>query len=410
MLDNLRLKISNTLYGENSRSRNLILHRKELVSEEADRLSLFATPNPNYVLGFDESHWGGEIDVSQSYARGMRFAFFKAVDGTLNTNYWSVNRPKAIQGGLVVGDYGWLYKNINVSCVSQARAMWNRVKDVPRQLPFVIDFEWTYYGGKLSNPDYSDLDIFLTEFIRVSGQKPLLYTAAGYTSLFGAVPSYIKNKIAGLFVAHYGAITPMLPLGLDVWDFWQFASTLDQDYYAPSLKLKKELDGIYWKSGEAQLYTLAGSTPIPPSDGGGISGMIEDKYYKVTASSLNIRSSGATLSTNDLGTFNLLVNDIVHVVEVVVSNSVTYHRLNKIWRNGIKHEYPFSSMPLYVNSPTANYWSAERGVDVWMVEVPNPEPSVPDPTPLPSSMNNTVELLDDSGNIMAVYKGILTKQ
>ena len=104
---------------------------------------------------------------------------------------------------------------------------------------------------------------------------------------------------------------------------------------------------------------------------------MEDLYFKVTASVLNIRSSG-NVADNDLGAFNLVKDDIIHAVEKVVPGS-TFHRFDAFWRNGIKYVHPFTNAPSYVSSPTGQYWTAEKGEvsGVWLEQTTNPEPPPP---------------------------------
>lgn len=85
-----------------------------------------------------------------------------------------------------------------------------------------------------------------------------------------------------------------------------------------------------------------------------------DKYMKVTdavTQSLNIRTSGANLGTgNDLGTFNLMRGDIIHVVD---ANITHYQRFDTLYRAGLPVELP--------TSPTGQYWSlATDGVTIWL--------------------------------------------
>jgi GH25 family lysozyme M1 (1,4-beta-N-acetylmuramidase) len=280
---------------ENGREQNRIRHQNELLAgatfdeRAAFFQSVFATPNPLYVLGCDDSHWGGVLDFTNTYARGMRFAFFKFMDGTVPTNYWSTNRPAAIQAGLIVGDYGWLYPNGKVNCKTQAQAMWNRLKDVPKQLPMVIDFEWTYWSGSPAFPNYADLDIWVTEFIRLSGYKPMLYSAAGYMNQFGVMPPALRNKFSHFWFANYGVSKPTLPLGFSEWDLWQFTASLDQTYYAPSSTNKKELDGNYWMGTLYQLQQIAGVVGTDPDNGGTM-----EFWAKVTTGGLNLRKGIGT--------------------------------------------------------------------------------------------------------------------
>jgi hypothetical protein len=290
---------------------------------------------------------------------------------------------------LLTGDYGWLYPNNKVSCKSQAGAYWDRIKNLPIQLPPVIDFEWTKYGGVAANPNYNDLDIWVTEFVRLSGIKPIMYSAAGYMNMFGAMPAALKAKFRAFWFANYGTAKPTLPLGFTWWDFWQFASSLEQKFYAPSSTGKLELDGIYWRGLLDELQQLAGGGTTPPPSGGTV-----DAYLKVTATSLNIRSTGRYDGTlNDLGDFQLIKDDVVHVVEMAIP-AATYYRLDAIWRNGVRYDHPFTGMPTRVASATNQYWAAStdnKGA-VWMVTTTKP---VDDDPPTADSVHLTLDIEAD---------------
>lgn len=105
-------------------------------------------------------------------------------------------------------------------------------------------------------------------------------------------------------------------------------------------------------------YQLFGGGPIPPPT----EGESVDKYMKVTdavTQSLNIRTSGENLgSANDLGSFNLLREDVIHVIEVNANN---FCRFDTLYRNNVLTPLPVS--------PTGQYWSLEKDSSgVWLVD------------------------------------------
>lgn len=102
----------------------------------------------------------------------------------------------------------------------------------------------------------------------------------------------------------------------------------------------------------------------------------ENKFFIVSSpdNTLNIRSTAKVEDGNDLGSFDLVNNDVIHAVEVVVSGSFTFHRFDCIYRNGTRYDLPFNKIPNYIGSSTGNYWAAEKaGTDVLMKETTNPE-------------------------------------
>jgi len=266
---------NNLIYGENTRLRNFQTHAHELfdnfMEQGAISNTVYVTPDPSRLLGWDGSHWGGVVDLTNTYERGMRFSIFKCVDGTVPTNYWDVNLPNAISKGFATGSYAWLYPDRYVNAKLQARAYWNRLKTFPIQLPPSVDFEWTMFAGNVANPDWNDMWIYLNEFLLVSGGlKPMIYTAKGYTDKWGVVPASIRDLVAGWWIASYGGTRPLLPQGITQETIWQFSPELEQAYYCPSSTGKKELDGNYfWSNDYTIFYSFANMTPVvdpPPVD------------------------------------------------------------------------------------------------------------------------------------------------
>lgn len=337
LVSKAKIVFSNYVFGENTRYRNFIDHPEEFFAgskltefqkrEIIDGVlnqGVYATPDPDYILGFDDSHWGGVLTLDNSYEHGIRFIFFKATDGTVNTKYWDVNFPNALSREFLVSSYHWLYRNANVSCKAQAQAFWNRIKVYPITIPPVVDWEWTYFMGQPANPDWNDLDIFLTEFLRISGGvKPLLYTAGGYANQFGEMPASIKNKIAGLFIANYGVTKPYLPIGFTDWEFWQFTPSLPQNIYAPSSTGKLELDGDYYRRTLDDLYRKYGypqnPAPTPPPD-------ITVTHTGISQLSLNVRAGAGTQNS----TLTVLYKG--DMVYGTVDNDSQWFHLNKIQR------------------------------------------------------------------------------
>lgn len=121
--------------------------------------------------------------------------------------------------------------------------------------------------------------------------------------------------------------------------------------------------------------------PVPPTG--------EPMYFKATTT-VNIRSSAGVTTTNDLGSFNLLTNDIVEVEpDGVVIGSGLWRKIRKIWRN----DQPVTFAP----SPTQEYWCAESvGTTIYLV-VTNYVP--------PVTARHVVEVWIDS---VLVYRQELT--
>lgn len=225
-------------------------------------------PDYTSAWGIDISHWDGIVRLDVTKALGASFVYIKAIDGTIQTNYFVENRQKAIDAELTRGAYGWLYRNANVSCVAQAQAYNTLMQKYPMQLPPVIDFEPTKWGGVASNPNYSDLRLWATEWLRLGNRKPILYSAAYYMNQFGRIPQDLKDMFDGIWIAHYGTLYPSMPLGYtaDEWIFHQNYSTGDATVISPNSVGKKEVD-LNRAHSKEQVQRLAGTVTEPPTGG-----------------------------------------------------------------------------------------------------------------------------------------------
>jgi GH25 family lysozyme M1 (1,4-beta-N-acetylmuramidase) len=318
---------NNLLYGANERDRSAYTFAKSLYTTEESYAQFVAGAliEPDYnnkVWGIDVSHWDWLVDLQVTKDKGGQFVFIKGIDGTLRTKYFPENRSTALSVGLPHAPYGWLYANRNISCKAQAQAYNNLVQDYPPVLTPVIDFEWTYYGGLRSDPNYSDLRLWVDEWLRLGNPKPILYSAAGYMNTFGQIPSDLKDKFEGLWVANYGVLQPIMPLGYapDEWLYHQFTSSGNQLLLAPSSANKKELDLNYQNVGY-----------IPPQPG-------EPMYLEATGN-ITMRTGAASSYPN--ATLNgvaqyVLKGDIAEVSET--QNGFAH--LVKLWRNNVLVEVP----------------------------------------------------------------------
>jgi hypothetical protein len=101
---------------------------------------------------------------------------------------------------------------------------------------------------------------------------------------------------------------------------------------------------------------------------------VEDTFFVVTYEhGLYIRSSGKK-ENNHLGEeFELAAGDVIHAIAVQVTDGITFHKFDIIYRGGIRYDHPFSTIPSYQASPTGEYWSGEKDANrVWMIETSDP--------------------------------------
>lgn len=307
-------------------------------------LGLLTTPDLSRVWGTDISHWDGNVDLQTTRNKGATFVFIKGLDGTLQVANYPTNKARAQAVGLAHAPYQWLYRNVNVSCVAQARAMKALMDKYPCNMPPVIDWEWTYWGGVQSNPNLSDLEIYVTELNRL-GIKPILYTAAGYANQFAAMPAGLKIMFSGFWFANYGVSTPALPKGFTSWDFWQFTSSGDASVYSPNSVGKKEVDLNYFNGTKAQFAARYGFPSSPPPD---LPPNGDNMIYvnKVTTSALNGRSTPDASISNVVISF--VQNDLLICDQQKTAGGASWRRVRACIRNG-------ANVPL----PAGEIWASD---------------------------------------------------
>jgi GH25 family lysozyme M1 (1,4-beta-N-acetylmuramidase) len=277
----------------------------------------FIAPDTEKIWGVDVSDWDGNVDFEVSREYGASFAIIKAIDGTVPTKYFAANNARAIEAGLLNGAYGWLYPDNRVPCVLQARAYEKLLSGAWVTMPPVMDFEWTRYAGLQANPNYTDLRKWATEFIRIAGEKPILYSAAGYMNMFGKIPADLWDMFSGFWVASYGGLT--LPYGITKWDMHQFTANGDALTLCPGDRDKKELDLNYMTP---ELYSLLGGGQVSEPQEGNTMALYEGTAKLTATPNVRVRRSypdGMTIGAIQPGQGfkgDGLENGWMHVTEV----------------------------------------------------------------------------------------------
>jgi GH25 family lysozyme M1 (1,4-beta-N-acetylmuramidase) len=177
------------------------------------------------VWGADVDQYTGIVDFSIAKKNGMNFVIIKCMDGTVKSEYFDENLNGAIANGIPIFLYCWLYASQNISSSSQANDWWNVIQPIQKYiLGTWVDFEWTYFAGKQSNPTYKDLYGVIEDYKNLSGQNIGIYTASGYWNEYGSTDSYWSDKM--LWIAQYGSNPKSLsPFGSET--FWQFTRSAD---------------------------------------------------------------------------------------------------------------------------------------------------------------------------------------
>lgn len=296
----------------------------------------FVEPVPGTVWGVDTSHWDGNVNFEVTRALGGSFAFIKCMDGTVETRYFKANLARALTAGLLASGYQWLYPDKVVSAKLQAQRVHELTKNLGMTLPLVIDFEWTKYNGQPANPNYDDLRKWTLEYVRLSGRKPILYSAAGYMNLFGKMPLDLREMFEAFWWASYGGSQPIYPMGFNYWDAWQFSANGDALTVAPGDTGKKELDLNYMKP---ELFKKFGGGLVTPPPNGGT-----NMKYKVTWDGGVARRTRP--STSDSATSLPAIPDNT-VVEVLQDNIPDADDPTNPLKKWVKFVETLNGAPLY---------------------------------------------------------------
>jgi len=203
-----------------------------------DTETLYYCPTPCYTPkittpGIDVSKWQGPaIDWPKVAASGVRYAFIRASYGRRPDPCFLPNIARATAAGLHTGAYHYLhaakpieqaaffYDQITkAATLREADARENCVHDSPIPLVNVLDVE-----GKGKTP--AVIKAFLDEYERLTGKKPLIYTAAHIWNNLPGDTSWAADY--DLWVANYTpGPTPYLPRPWKHWVFWQHSSTFN---------------------------------------------------------------------------------------------------------------------------------------------------------------------------------------
>ena len=254
-------------------------------SEPAGRTDepLRAADVPGWTPGMDISYWQGEattIDWDEAVARGARFAYVKASEGSYGetSDRYIAQRRAAAAHGLYTGAYHFANPNARyASGATQARLFadysggWNApFADFPipgeKLLPPMVDLEWNPYPEdgdacyNLTPPEMVDwIHDFVDTATELFGRPPVIYTNTSWWNLCtGGSAEFADSPLS---IADWSTDKPggpgVLPAGWTAWTFWQHGdAALD---YTPAASLLPG-DQQYFNGSSEALETFA-TTP-----------------------------------------------------------------------------------------------------------------------------------------------------
>ncbi|MGZ0040044.1 glycoside hydrolase family 25 protein [Paenibacillus ottowii] len=181
--------------------------------------------SPNAAEGIDVSRYQGTIDWKRVRADGKSFAFIKASQGQRYIDPTFITNAKGIRAAcILLGAYHF----VDATTVNAAKAEARHFAEVLDQvggakaldLPAVMDYE-NNPGGLSSAAIHEIALAFLTEFERVSGCKPMVYTGNAFAAHFKAPLGSYK-----LWIARYSSTrVPSDTTLWKNWDLWQYSDS-----------------------------------------------------------------------------------------------------------------------------------------------------------------------------------------
>ena len=313
--------------------------------------------NDTGIRGLDLSYGDGYppkfpiVDLQKAKAYGMRFMITKAGQG----DYMDPSFPynwKAAKGVLPRHSY-WYYSNLTAPR-TQAAKYWQIMSPDPDGV-YWLDLEDSLAGSYLGPQKWKD---FLDYFKLISGVPNSsigIYTGYYYfkentVMATSTLKDYFKNY--KLWLASYPP-NPFAP-DFDLIDApypWTECLLLQSGTpsigsYVGTSSDKVDYDIFNGDEFEFNKY-FSSSSPQGESS----------MFFRVTASSLNVRSSAGATLTNDLGDYNLTTTDVVEVLsDPVLVGGVPWRKLSRVWRNNVILPFP--------PSPTNEYWVSSNYLEL----------------------------------------------
>lgn len=168
------------------------------------------------VKVIDVSHHQGSIDWKKVAAAGVKGAVIKATEGgslvDLKLSSFATGAPAA---GLKIGFYHYAHPELNAP-ETEAANFFRNVKQYKADFPHVLDVEGAAGIGAEKLTAWCVK--YLQEVEKLTGHPAMVYTGASFAK------SYLGAALAKwpLWVAHYGAITPMANNTWSKWSVFQY--------------------------------------------------------------------------------------------------------------------------------------------------------------------------------------------
>ena len=175
------------------------------------------------IKGIDVSHWQGDIDWSDVYNSGYRFAFVKATEGDSWTDKNFVrNMNGGNSAGVLMGSYHFARPDLGNDAIDEAQHFINVAGSYLKSgyLRPVLDLE---VGSNIGIQDLSNwVHTWMNTVKSITGVQPILYVNSNYAN------NYLDNSISqyDLWIAYwtYDSKTYVNTGIWNDWDFWQYSN------------------------------------------------------------------------------------------------------------------------------------------------------------------------------------------
>lgn len=177
------------------------------------------------ISGIDVSSYQGQIDWKTMKQRGYDFTFIKATEGqSWVDKCFMANWVGAKLAGLATGAYHFFHPAQDVgNQVHQFLTTMGDLRD--GDLPPVLDWEIT----NNIDPDKQKQAAmkWLTDVEKALGVVPIIYGSPSFFEDLGDLSAFSRF---GLWIAHYGVASPIVPAPWKDYLFWQTNSIRGLDY------------------------------------------------------------------------------------------------------------------------------------------------------------------------------------
>jgi GH25 family lysozyme M1 (1,4-beta-N-acetylmuramidase) len=195
------------------------------------------------VSGIDVSSYQGNVNWAFWAARGLKFAYIKATEGsTYRNRYFKSQFNGSRSAGLVRGAYhfanpGGASGKTQAGFFVQNGGSWSRDGWT---LPGVLDIEYNPYGavcyGRSKEQMVQWVTDFTREYKRRTTRDAVIYTTADWWSRCTGNTSRFSTTNP-LWVARYANSVGTLPGKWPFYTFWQYSSSpIDQDRFSSTVQ------------------------------------------------------------------------------------------------------------------------------------------------------------------------------